>query len=225
MPRPYIPGEHENESGLLVHGTLIERIGRQESVDVPGLEIRHHFRRRQNTYLHFRIGVYAAFGQIIAQQQIMHGIVKGNGKDEALHVLGGVHVLVIHAQGNGLPVYVFQSGSEKRHPGRPQAERHGNGHGGKHLRVIRLTGNRPVTYHGPAGCLVRLSFSKAIFLIESHRMCHNYRRTAGKGHKAYLHILLFYGAYGVKSHGLGCIQRKNAVDDRHGRRGAEHFHK
>ena len=224
MSGPYIPGKHENEPGLLVHGALIEGIGRQKAVDVSGLEIRHHFGRGKNAYLYFRIGIHTAFGKIIAQQQIMHGIVEGNGKDESLHILGGMDVLMIHAQRQSLSVHIFQSRRDERLLGRAQTERHGNGHGGKHLGVVRLPGYRPVAYHGPAGSLVGLSLRKAVFLIKAHGMSHDYGRAAGKRHEAYLHILLFYGAYGIKRHGLGRIQRKNTVYDGHGRGCPQHFH-
>jgi hypothetical protein len=126
---PQILGQHMDETDFVEHRTLVERIGAQETIDVARTQVGHHLGWRDHTDLHIGVGVQAAFGQVIAQQKVVHRIVKGHAELEALPVLGIAVVLVLHGQRDGLPVDVLNGRHIHGRGIGTQAHADGQGHG------------------------------------------------------------------------------------------------
>src|SRR4029450_2308173 len=82
MSRPELLAEDENKPDPLMNGTLIKRVWTQIAVQISRLQVSDHLRRRNDSDLDFFVGIDAAFGEVVAQEEIVDGIVERNSELE-----------------------------------------------------------------------------------------------------------------------------------------------
>ena len=202
MTVPDFLGQDVNEPHLVVHRALVEGIGPKKAVDVASAQIGHHFSRRQHPQLHIGVRVQAGFSQVVAQQKVVHAVLKRNGKLHALPALGVAVAFVLDVQRDGLAIGVLNRCHIHIGLGRAQAHGHGNRHGRQKMRRIMLFVDHLVTNQRPAGGLVQLNI-QAFFFVKAQRVSHDERRCAGDRYKAEFEVFLFQRAF-VLGHRLQC---------------------
>ena len=203
-----------DEADAVIDRALVERIRRQIPVDVFRPQVGDHFWRRQDADLDVLVGIQAVFGHIVAQQEVVHGILERHGELEALPHLRVVLVLVLGRQHDGLAVDVFHRRHGPRHLGRARPHVDRKRHRREHVRRVVFAGKRFVAGHGPAGRLDHGNV-EAVLLIEAHGMGHDDRRGAGDGHEADVQLGLLKLAAGLghfHGHGLGFLKREHGGD-------------
>ena len=100
------------------------------SVDSFHGQLRHHVRWSQKAQFHISDGVHAVRGQVVAQQQRVHGVLKRDAQHHALEILRGVHrTIVLGGQSNGLTIGVLGKRQLRgaRSVGHAGINRHGHG--------------------------------------------------------------------------------------------------
>ena len=186
MPIPEIFCKQVDKSGALVDSTLIKWVRHQHRIQITGLQQGNAVRRWNSTDLNFRVGINAAFSQVVAQKQIVHREREGNTDNKALEILGFFHLACMAlGHGDGLTVDVLNAGQLHTERSCPQAQGHGNGHGGEHVISIQFASNGRVAHGAPARHLHQLHI-EAIAVVEAHRLGHDDRRSAGDWNKSHL---------------------------------------
>jgi len=66
-----------DEAQPVEHRALVHRIRPEEAINVTCAQIGHHFRRRDNADLHISIRIKPGFGEVIAQQIVVHREIEG----------------------------------------------------------------------------------------------------------------------------------------------------
>ena len=184
MTIPKFLGQHMNKANPIKDSALIEGIGAQEAINIIGAQIGDHLGWRHGADLDVAVGIEPRFGDIGAQQIIMHGKIKRHGKAEALPILGVALFLVLIGKRNGLAIGVFNRRHRPRHRLRhANAKRHRQRHGGEHMRRVIFARDGFIADHGPPGCADDLNI-QAVALIEAHGIGHDDGRGAGDGNEA-----------------------------------------
>ena len=208
---PNVLRELVDKADVLVHRALVKGIRSQIAVHVAGLEIGDHFRGRHHADLDVLVRMHAAVGQEVAQQVIVHGIIKGHTEAKPFHIRGRFHAFMFVVQGNGLPIDIFHGGHIERNLRRPRAQGDGQGHGREHMRGVHVLVDRPIPYHGPS----RRPFDfgvQAMLAVEPHGLGHDNRRGTGNGNKPDREIRFFRFAHGVRGQCLQLGKRKKLAD-------------
>ena len=173
-----------NEANAIKYRALIEGIGAKIAVNIIGAQIGDHLRRRNRADLDVAVGIEPRFGDIGAQQIVVHRKIKRHGEAEALPILGVALFLVLIGKRNGLAIGVFNRRHRPRHRLRhANANRHRQRHGGEHMRSVIFARDGFIADHGPPGCADDLNI-QAVALIEAHGIGHDDRRRAGDGNEA-----------------------------------------
>ena len=189
MPLPQLLRQDVDEADAVIDRALVERIGAEETVDVVGAQIGHHFRRRHRADLDVLVGVDAVLGDVIAQEIIVHGVVEGHRELEAFPDLRIVLVLVLGGERNGLAVDVLDRRHGVGHRVRAGTERDRQRHRREHMGGVVFLVERLVADDGPAGGLDHLHV-QSVLAVEAHGMGHDDRRGAGDRDESDLEILL-----------------------------------
>ena len=87
--------------------------------------------------------------------------------------------------GDGLSVDILNACKLHTEWSYPQAQGHGNGHGGEHVISIQFACNGRVAHGAPARHLHQLHI-EAIAVVEAHRLGHDDRRSAGDWNESHL---------------------------------------
>ena len=184
MTIPKFLGQHMNKANPIKDSALIEGIGAQEAINIIGAQIGDHLRRRHGADLDVAVGIKPGFGNIGAQQIVVHRKIERHGKAEALPILGVALFLVLIGEGNRLAIGVFNRCHRPRHRLRhANAKRHRQRHGGEHMRRVIFARDGFVADHGPTGSADDLHI-QAVALIEAHGIGHDDGRRAGDGDEA-----------------------------------------
>src|SRR5690606_36508908 len=189
VPVPDLFGQHVNETHPVVYRALVDRIRRQEAVQVSGTQVRHHVGRGHCADLNVTIRINAVFGQVVAQQVVVHGVVERNRQTEPFPVTRITLVLVLHGQRDRLPVDVFSRGHGPGNGLRPGAHRQGQRHGRQHVRSVVFTRQRLVAYDCPTGGLDHLDI-QAVPAVIPQRVRHDDGRCTRNRNEAYFQLRL-----------------------------------
>ena len=84
MPVPDVLRQDVDEADAVIDRALVDRIGRQEAVDVVGAQVGDHLRRRHRADLDVLVGIDAVLGDVVAQQVVVHRVVE---RHRELHAL------------------------------------------------------------------------------------------------------------------------------------------
>ena len=189
MPVPDLLRQDMDEADAVVDGALVDRVGRQEAVDVVGAQVGDHLGRRHGADLDVRVGIDAVLGHVVAQQVVVHRVVEGHRELEALPGLGIALVLVLDGERDGLAVDVL----DRRHGVGDRigadAHRDRERHRREHVGGVVFLVERLVADHGPAGGLHHLHV-EAVLGVEAHRVRHDDGRGAGDRDEPDLEVLL-----------------------------------
>ena len=189
---------------------------------LPARRVGHHLGRRHHAQLHVGVGVHAGFGQVVAQQEVVHRIFERNRELEALPIFRVAVVPVLHRQRDRLPVDVLDGGHVHRRLRRAQTHRNRQRHRAQEVRGVVFLVDHLVADQRPARRLVELHVQPLLF-VEAQRVGHDQRRGAGDGDEADLQILLFQRRL-VLRHRFECAQRQQRGDGRAGRAGTDRLH-
>ena len=218
MPVPDLLGKLKNESRVFVDRPLVKGIGGQISIDVTGLQISHHFWRRNHTNLDVLIGMHSSFSQVVTKEIVVHRKIEGDTEPKPFHIGSGLHILVLDMQGNGLPIDVFDGRHVERLRDRSDAHRNRQWHRRQHMCRVDFPVDRPISDHRPPG----RSFDRriqTILLIEPQRFRHDDRCGAGDRNEADAQIFLFRFPAGLFREGDQPSERKHVGDERRQRDG------
>ena len=221
MPLPQLLRQDVDEADAVIDRALVERIGAEEAVDVVGAQVGDHFRRRHRAELHVGIRIEAVFGQVIAQQIIVHRIVERDGELHALPVLRIALVLVLHGKRDALPVDVLDRRHREGNRIGAQPQRDRDRHRRQHVRGVVFLVDGLVADHRPAGGLHHFDV-EAVLGIEAERRGHDDRRRAGDRNEADLEVLLLGCASLRENLGRG-LKREELRDGRERGRSADRF--
>ena len=187
-----------NEAHAVKHGTLVERLRAQKTVDVALFQLGHHFGRWHHFQLHIGIGVEAVLGQVVAQQQVVDGELERDAQLHALPFFGVAVVLVLQAERDGLAVGVLDGGHMHARCRRTQAQRHGQRHGRQEVGGIELAVQHAVADGPPARRLHELHVQPLLF-VQAQRVGHDERGGAGDGNEAQLEVFFLRRARGRRA--------------------------
>src|SRR5947207_52037 len=123
MAIPDILRENMDESDAVIDGALVHRVGREETINVVGTQVRDHFGRWNGADLDVLVGIEPVLREVIAQQVIVHRIVERHCELEALPGLRVALVLMLDGERNRLPVDVFNRRHRVGNRIRARAER------------------------------------------------------------------------------------------------------
>ena len=107
MSIPNLFRENMDEANTIEDSALGDIVWRKEAVDIVSAQIGDHFWRGNRANLDVCIRINAMFGQIIAQQIIMHRIIEGHSEFEALPHFGIALVFMLHRQRNRLTIHIL----------------------------------------------------------------------------------------------------------------------
>ena len=189
MPVPDVLRQDVDEADAVVDRALVDRIGRQEAVDVVGAQVGDHLRRRHRADLDVLVGIEPVLGDVVAQQIIVHRVVERHRELEALPRLRIALVLVLDRERDRLAVDVLHRRHGVGDRIGADAERDRERHRRQHVRGVVFLVQRLVADHRPAGGLDHLDV-ESVLRIEAHRMRHDDRRGAGDRDEADLEVLL-----------------------------------
>ena len=223
MTRPQLLGQQVDETDLLPHRALVERVRREEAIEVAGAQVGDHLRWRHHANLDVAIRVQAVLGDVITQQEVVHRVFERHTEAHAFPQLRIAFVLVLHAEHDGLAVDVFQRRHDEGRLRRTQPQADGQRHRREHVRGVVFAGQRLVARHRPAGGLHRFHL-QPVFGVEAHRLGHDDRRGAGDGHEADLQLGLLQRAKAVLDRRLDRIQRDQAAQNRRRDAATDHPH-
>ena len=204
---------------MFSYTALVERVGRQVAVEVFGAQVGHHFRRRHHTDLNVFIRVQAMLGDVIAQQEVVHGVFERHAEAEALPVFRVALIAVLVVQHDGLPVDVLNGRHDERCGGGAGPHGHGQRHRREHVRGVVFAVQGFIPRHRPAGGFDQLNI-QAVAGIKAHGVGHDDGGGAGDGHKADFEFALFQRAKAVFDRGFDFIQRNDAAQNGGQRPGA-----
>ena len=219
MAVPDVLGEDVDEADLVEHGALVERIGAEEAVDVPGAQVGDHLGRRRHAQLDVAVRVQSMLGQVVAQQEVVDRVLEGDRELEALPVARVAVVLVLERERDRLPVDVLDGGHAHRLRRAALADRHRQRHRRQEVRGVELAVDHLVAHQRPAGGLAEGDV-QALRLVHAHRVGHDQGRGAVDRDEADLEVLLLERARFFHRIGLQAGQRQQRTDRRHQRRPA-----
>lgn len=174
-----------DEADPLVDRTLVERVGREETVDVAGAQVGDHLRRRDDANLDVPIRIETVLGHVVAQQEVVHRVLEGHAEGEAAPLRGVALVLMVVVQHDRLAVDVLDGrGNEVPRTG-AGAQGHGQRHRRQHVGGVVVVVERVVADQRPAGGLDHVDV-EAVALVEAHGVGHDDRRGAGDGDEAHV---------------------------------------
>ena len=208
MTLPNFFGQDVDKADALIDRTLVERIRRQIAVKVPGAQVGNHLWWGHNADLDVDIRVQTKFGDVIAQQEVVHRIFERHPKGEAFPLLRITLVEVFVGQNNRLTVDVFNGWHDVGlcNGSRPQG--HCQWHRRQHVGGVVFTRQRFITGHGPSSGFDHLSI-QTVAGIKAQRFCHDDGCGAGNRHKADVQVSLFGRAEIVEDRSLGRVQWKD----------------
>ena len=221
MSLPDVLRQHVEEAHAVEHGALIHRIGPEEAVDIIGAEVRHHFRRRHGADLDVLVGIEAMFGDVVAQQIIVHRIVERHRELHAFPRLRIALVLVLDCECDGLTIDVLDRRRGIGDRIRAYAERNGDRHRRQHMGGVIFFVDGLVADHRPAGSFDHVDV-ETVLLVEAHGLRHDDRRGASDRNEADLKIFLLDGAV-LREHLGRCSEREELRDRSERGRGADRF--
>ena len=223
MPFPDFFGQDVDEADALINRALVEGVGRQIPVKVSGAQVRDHLGRRHNADLDIDIRVQTEFGNVVAQQEVVHRILERHAKGHAFPHFRVALVQMFVRQHDRLTVDVFHRRHDVGFGHRPGPQRHRQWHRRQHVAGVVFPRQRLVARHGPARRLNDRGI-QSIAAVKAQRFRHDDRCGAGDRHKANVQISLFRRAQIIHNGGLRLVQRKHRRQRRSHRRSAHHAH-
>ena len=196
------------------HRTLVERIGTEETIDVARAQIGHHLWWRHHADLHIGVGVDAVFGQVVAQQEVVHRVIKRHAKLEAFPVLGVAVVFVLQAQCNCLAIDVLNGGHIHGRGIGTQPHADGQWHGRQKVRRVIFLVDHLVANQCPTRRFGHLHI-QALLAVEAQGVRHDERGGAGDRDEPDLEVGFFEGGFFLR-HGLQAGDRQHAGNGGHG---------
>ncbi len=143
-------------------------------------------------------------GNVVAQQEVVHGVVERHAEFETFPLFRVAFVLVLVVQHDGLAVDVFHRGHDIGRRRRTGTHGHRQWHRGQHVRGFVLAVEGFIPGHRPAGGLDHIHI-QTVLGIEAHGLGHDDRGGTGNGNEADLELGLFQRPHGILDRRLDLV--------------------